>query len=41
MQSATIHAPLKIVALVVLLLMAAAAVYAGYMAVTHWTGIGV
>lgn len=32
---------LKIVSLAVLVLMGAAAVYAGYTGATHWTGIGV
>lgn len=41
MQSDSVHTPLKVVALVVLLLMVGAALYAGYIAVTHWTGIGV
>ena len=41
MDPHSLHGPLKIVAFVVLLLMLAAAVYAGVMAITHWTGIGV
>ncbi|GEM_PF-811374 len=35
------YAPLKIFALVVVLLMAVAMVYAGTMAITYWTGISV
>ncbi len=41
MQSTSVHTPLKVVALVVLLLLLGAALFAGYMAITHWTGIGV
>lgn len=35
------YAPLKIFALVIVLLMAVAMVYAGTMAITYWSGIGV
>lgn len=41
MQTSSVHTPLKIGALVVLLLMLGAALYAGYIAITYWTGIGV
>ncbi len=41
MHSQSFVGPVKAVALVVLLLMLVAALYSGYMAVTHWTGIGV
>jgi len=35
------YAPVKIFALVIVLLMLVAMVYAGTMAITYWTGIGV
>jgi hypothetical protein len=35
------YTPVKLVALLILLLMVAALVYAGYISMTHWTGIGV
>jgi hypothetical protein len=41
MDSHSLHGPLKIVALVVLLLLLASVVFAGYMAIAHWTGIRV
>ncbi len=41
MQSAPMHTSLKVAALVVLLLMLVAAVYAGYISITHWAGIAV
>ncbi|CAG0977382.1 hypothetical protein GEOBC_01616 [Geobacteraceae bacterium] len=41
MEARALYAPLKALALVVLLLMLAAMVYAAYMSLTHWTGIGV
>ncbi len=41
MQSASVYTPLKVVALVVLLLLLGAASFAGFMATTHWTGIAV
>ena len=41
MDPHVLHAPLKIVALVVLLLMLCALLYAGFISVQHWTGIGV
>lgn len=41
MDEQTLHGPMKVVALVVLLLMAVAMVYAAYISVAHWTGIGV
>ena len=41
MDPHSLHGPLKLVALVVLLLMLAALLYAGVMSITHWTGIGV
>ena len=39
--SARYYTPLKIVGYVVLALMAVAILYAGYITLTHWTGIGV
>ena len=41
MDSHSLHGPVKIVSLVVLLLLLASVLYAGYIAVTYWTGIGV
>ncbi len=41
MDPHALHAPLKAVALVVLLLMLVALLYAGVMSIRHWTGIGV
>lgn len=41
MKNAPYVTPFRIASYVVLLLMAAAIVYSGVMAVTHWTGIGV
>lgn len=35
------YTPVKIVGYVVLVLMAVAIVYAGYITLTHWSGIGV
>lgn len=35
------HGPLKLVSYVIVLLMAAAVLYAAYISVTYWTGIGV
>jgi hypothetical protein len=36
-----VHGPLKLLSYIIVLLMAMAAVYALYMSVTYWTGIGV
>jgi hypothetical protein len=41
MDPHTLHGPLKAVALVVLLLMLLTLIYTGYVAITHWSGIGV
>jgi hypothetical protein len=41
MKPHAFYAPVKLVALLVILLMAAALVYAAYISVAHWTGIGV
>jgi hypothetical protein len=41
MDPHSLHGPLKVVALVVLLSMLLAVLYAGYMSITHWAGIGV
>lgn len=41
MHAASMYTPLKVVALVVLLLMVGAAFYSGYIAVIHWSGITV
>ena len=41
MDSPAAYASLKALAAVVLLLMLVAMLYAAYMAVAHWTGIGV
>lgn len=41
MSGAPYYTPVKIVGYVVLVLMAAAIVYAGYITLTHWSGIGV
>jgi hypothetical protein len=35
------HAPFRLVSYVIVALMAAAVLYAFYMSVTYWTGIGV
>lgn len=35
------HGPLKLVSYVIVLLMALAVLYAAYISVTYWTGIGV
>ena len=35
------YAPVKLVALLIILLMMAALAYAGYISIAHWTGIGV
>ena len=37
----TMHAPFRLVSYVIVALMAAAVLYAFYMSVTYWTGIGV
>jgi hypothetical protein len=36
-----VHGPLKLVSYVIVLLMALAVLYAAYISVTYWTGIGV
>ncbi len=41
MHGAAFHGPMKILGYVVLALMAAAIVYAGYISITYWSGIGV
>jgi hypothetical protein len=41
MSPQSLHAPLKAVALVVIALVLASLLYAGYMSITHWAGIGV
>jgi hypothetical protein len=41
MTTESLYGPLKGVALVVILLMALTLLYAGYMSITHWSGIGV
>lgn len=41
MHGESFFAPLRIVSFVVLLAMLAAIVYAGWISVTHWSGIGV
>jgi hypothetical protein len=41
MDSQAAFTPVKIVAIVVLLLMLGAVLYAAYMAISYWTGIGV
>jgi hypothetical protein len=41
MNSQSLYGVVRAVALVVLLAMLASVVYAGYMSVTHWSGIGV
>jgi hypothetical protein len=41
MEPNAFYAPVKLVALLILLLMVAALVYAGYISIAHWTGIGV
>lgn len=41
METNTMHAPVKAVAMLILLLMLTAVLYAGYMAIWHWSGIGV
>jgi hypothetical protein len=40
-QGATLHGSLKVFSYVVLLLMVAATIYAGFIGVKYWTGIGV
>ncbi|HUG21922.1 hypothetical protein [Piscinibacter sp.] len=37
----SLYGPLKALAIVVLLLMLVALLFAGYISITHWTGIGV
>lgn len=41
MNGAPYYTPMKIVGYIVLLLMAVAIIYAGYITLTHWAGIGV
>lgn len=41
MDTRALYAPLKIFGYVVLLLMAVAVVYAGYISIKYWSGIGV
>lgn len=41
MNGARYHTPMKIVGYVVLALMAIAVIYAAYITLTHWAGIGV
>ena len=41
MHGAQFHTPLKLVAIVVLLLMLAAIGWGAYVTLTHWSGIGV
>lgn len=41
MHGAAFHGPFKILGYVVLGLMAAAILYAGYISITYWSGIGV
>lgn len=41
MTRTALYGPLKAVALLVLLLMLVALLYAGVMSITHWSGIGV
>jgi hypothetical protein len=40
-QGAALHGSLKVFSYVVLLLMAVAIIYAGFIGVKYWTGIGV
>jgi hypothetical protein len=41
MHPDALYAPVKLVALLILLLLALSLGYAGYISVAHWTGIGV
>lgn len=41
MSGAAYYTPMKIVGYIVLFLMAVALIYAGYITLTHWAGIGV
>jgi hypothetical protein len=41
MTTESLYGPLKGLALVILLLMVVSLLYAGYMSITHWSGIGV
>lgn len=41
MSRAAYYTPLKVVSYVVLALMTGAILYAGYITLTHWAGIGV
>ncbi len=41
MHGARFHAPMKVLGYVVLLLMAAAIGWGGYITLKHWAGIGV
>lgn len=40
-SSAGLHAPLKALSAVVIAAMAASIVYAGWISITYWSGIGV
>lgn len=40
-KEVAVHRPLKLLGHVIVLLMALAIVYAAYISVTYWTGIGV
>jgi hypothetical protein len=41
MEQEALYAPVKWVALLILLLMVASLLYAAYVSMAHWTGIGV
>jgi hypothetical protein len=41
MEAESLYGLLRIVSIAVLLIMIVAACYSGYMAIMHWTGIGV
>ena len=41
MRDAPMHGPLKWVSLLIILLMVAAIVYAGFISIKYWAGIGV
>jgi hypothetical protein len=41
MDAQSLYGPVKALALVILLLMLVALLYAGYISISHWEGIGV
>lgn len=41
MPQPSLHGPLKVLALIVIALLIVSLVYAGYISITHWSGIGV